>query len=351
LRYEYRPRLEVPVQFEPGSYLLNVYRGDEEDSADDEPRQKPDVVATLIVAAIAIALSLTVSAWFLLLLLATFFFVPASAHGLRVSAPTDELLDALSEEADAERLKALVIGAWQTENDLSAEPVVERLIRYADCFPELEALFIGDITWEECEISWIAQTDLASLADGFPNLRILGARGGDGLRFEGLDHPSLEHLVVQTGGMWTPTIEDLAAARLPQLRELELWLGDPNYGFEATVDDLRPLWQSDTFPNLEMLALRNAPIADEIAAALAQTPGAVARLARLDLSMGTLTDEGAEALLDNPEVAELDSLDVHHHYLSDEWIERLQSLEVDVDTSDARGTPFSDLERYVAVSE
>ncbi len=31
LRYEYRPRLEVPVQFEPGSYLLNIYRGEEGD--------------------------------------------------------------------------------------------------------------------------------------------------------------------------------------------------------------------------------------------------------------------------------------------------------------------------------
>lgn len=74
----------------------------------------------------------------------------------------------------------------------------------------------------------------------------------------------------------------------------------------------------------------------------------------LDLSMGTLTDEGAKALFENPKIKNLDKLDVHFHYLSDEWVEKLRGLPIDVDVADQQeGDSYGDDEiyRYVAVSE
>jgi hypothetical protein len=251
-------------------------------------------------------------------------------------------------------VQALVIGPWFTADLISSEAVVEELIAGADKLTGLRALFLGDVVGEECEISWIEQCDLADLLGAYPNLETLVVRGANGLRFEGLRHDKLRKLVVQSGGLGPQTIADIVSAELPSLEHVELWLGDENYGFESSVEELWPLWQLDKFEALSTLALRNCTIADEVAEALAVEPEAVARLERLDLSLGALTDLGAAALFNNPGVLQLDALDVHHHYLSDDWVEKLQSMPIEVDASDAQG--YADPEdeedyRYVAVSE
>ena len=43
----------------------------------------------------------------------------------------------------------------------------------ADRLPALEALFLGDITFEQQEISWIQQSDISPLFLAFPRLRVL----------------------------------------------------------------------------------------------------------------------------------------------------------------------------------
>jgi hypothetical protein len=69
----------------------------------------------------------------------------------------------------------------------------------------------------------------------------------------------------------------------------------------------------------------------------------------LDLSMGTLTDAGAEALFSNPKIKHLDKLDLHFHYLSNQWMENLATLPVEIDLSDQQED--DDGYRYTAVSE
>ena len=73
----------------------------------------------------------------------------------------------------------------------------------------------------------------------------------------------------------------------------------------------------------------------------------------LDLSLGTLTDEGAAALLASPSIARLERLDVHHHFCSEEMTAKLQALGVGVDDS-GREKPDvygDEAWRYVAVGE
>jgi hypothetical protein len=62
-------------------------------------------------------------------------------------------------------------------------------------------------------------------------------------------------------------------------------------------------------PRLRHLALCNSVIGDEIAAAAAAAP-VVARLEVLGLSMGTLGDAGAEALLGGQPLTHLTKLDL-----------------------------------------
>ena len=87
-----------------------------------------------------------------------------------------------------------------------------------------------------------------------------------------------------------------------------------------------------------------------MAAAGAAAP-VVARLAELDLSMGILSDVGAEALLAGQPLTHLRRLNLAHHYLSPAMAERLvaELPGVDVDVSDEQED--DDGERYVAVAE
>ncbi|MEU8760445.1 leucine-rich repeat domain-containing protein, partial [Streptomyces sp. NPDC048659] len=108
---------------------------------------------------------------------------------------------------------------------------------------------------------------------------------------------------------------------------------------------------------LRSLGLRNSHIQDAVAAAVAGAP-VVARLEELDLSMGVLGDQGAEALLAGQPLTHLRRLGLSHHYISPEVAERLTAAlaphGVVVDLDDAQ-TPEDDgdgeLYRYVAVAE
>jgi len=75
------------------------------------------------------------------------------------------------------------------------------------------------------------------------------------------------------------------------------------------------------------------------------------RLRVLDLSLGTLCDNGAAALLASPGIKNLEFLDLHHHYCSDEMVSKLETLGIKVDASEQEDPEEYDGDRYVAVAE
>jgi hypothetical protein len=219
--------------------------------------------------------------------------------------------------------------------------------------PSLRNLFFGDIISEECEISWIRQSDLSPLLGAYQELEHLTVRGGENLAFGSPSHDKLKELVIQTGGLQPSVIHEIASARLPALEDLELWLGEPNYGGDATVEDLAPLLRAGSiFPKLKYLGLKDSVIADEIAGVVATAP-ILGQLEVLDLSMGILGDVGARALLASPAIRKLKKLDLHHHYISDAVAKEFKKLGIEVDLSDAEspdGSADPD-DRYIAVAE
>ncbi|CAL9372553.1 hypothetical protein SUDANB145_00901 [Streptomyces sp. enrichment culture] len=225
-----------------------------------------------------------------------------------------------------------------------------------DRLTSLEALFLGDVEMEESEVSWIEQSDLGPVLRAYPGLRELGVRGSNGLEFPALRHEGLRTLRFEAGGLPAEVVRGVAASDLPNLDCLELWLGVEDYGCDVTVADLRPLLDGDRLPALRHLGLQNSLFQDEIAAAVAQAP-VVARLDSLRLSMGSLGDEGAEALLRGQPLTRLRYLDLHHHYLSDAMMLRvwdaLEPAGVRVDLSGRQEEDDWDGEpvRYTAVAE
>src|SRR5450830_471272 len=69
----------------------------------------------------------------------------------------DELIASFLGKADKPALTALIIGMWGDPYESGADEVMAALIARAAELPKLRALFIGDMTYEECEISWIVQ--------------------------------------------------------------------------------------------------------------------------------------------------------------------------------------------------
>jgi hypothetical protein len=154
-----------------------------------------------------------------------------------------DLFVTLLDHPDIAALEGLVVGAWgeMFEQNGEAARVVEALVAARDRLPSLRAIFFGDVISEECEISWMQNTDMSPLFSAYPQLEHFGVRGTSGLTFGALQHQRLRSLIVQSGGLDTEIVRAIAAADLPALEHLELWLGTDEYGGDATVDDLEPL--------------------------------------------------------------------------------------------------------------
>jgi len=277
-------------------------------------------------------------------------------------ADLDEVFQNFLERVDTSRVEALIVGAWD-ESAYEGSPV-DLVVAAAARFPNLRALFWGDILREQSDVAYIQHPPLTRLLEAFPNLTELWVRGRseDSLvpLVEPTKHERLNTLVFESGGLPAATIRAIGECDFPELTHLEFYFGMPHYGGDATPEDVAWLLAGDRFPKLRRLGLRDSILQDDLAAAVAHAP-VVAQLEVLDLSLGTLGDEGAAALLAGQPLHHLRKLDLHHHYVSDKVVERLQAAwpGVEVDTSEqddgrtwrqAFGSPPRE-DRYIAVSE
>lgn len=260
----------------------------------------------------------------------------------------DELVDALLADPKLPQLEALSIGYWG-QSDIST--TAAKLVANKDKLAALKALFVGDADYDETEISWIEQGDLGPLLGALPGLELLKTRGGNDLGFsQAQTHPSLKTLVVETGGMSGGVLRQLGAWKLPALEHLELWTGSDEYGWDGDVGDAAKILSGENLPKLKFLGLMNSMIADDFAQAVVASP-LIKRIETLDLSMGTLGDVGAEALLGSADAKAI-NVNLDHNYISAAVGARfaaegftkltLGSNELDPDYPD---------ERYVSVGE
>ncbi len=181
--------------------------------------------------------------------------------------------------------------------------------------------------WDPFEIGFVAE-DLV-----FPLVETLTVTGG-GIGFDKLSHPQLKNLKLETGGLPAKAVQAVAAADLPQLLKLDLWLGTDDYGGSGNVAMLQPIF-CKVLPQLEILGLKNADFQNEIAKGMT-TSTILGRIRSLDMSMGTMTDQGAKDILDHADkFKHLTSLDLSENFISDDLCKQLSTAFGDiVDTSD-----------------
>jgi hypothetical protein len=257
-----------------------------------------------------------------------------------------ELLAEFLSQVDPSELEALVIGPWSEAAEDSPDGYLQSLAEQR--LPQLRALFVGDMTFEDCEISWIQQSDYTALIDAYPRLEVLRVRGGTGLSLPRTQYGNLRELAVETGGLPRSVMQQIMKSTFPQLVRLELWLGSDDYGFDGNLQTCKDLLDSVRPERLTYLGLRDSQIADEIAVYLAGQEW-LGRLHTLDLSMGTLGDQGAEALCASRYIEGLKVLDLRHHYITPSVIEKLERLPLTlvIDEPQREG----DYGRYVQVGE
>ncbi|QDH71315.1 STM4015 family protein [Marilutibacter alkalisoli] len=259
-----------------------------------------------------------------------------------------ELLAHLFSRVAPGTIEALVIGPWSEAHDKAPSGYLDGLIARRDELSALRALFVGDMTYEDCEVSWIIQGAYNPLLAAFPQLESLRIRGSSSLELQPFEHASLQELAIECGGLPSAIVGAIAESELPALRQLELWLGDDNYGYDGDLATYQRLLAAIRPERLEYLGLRNAGNSDELAAWLATQPW-LGSLKVLDLSLGTIGDAGAQALFESPHLGTIERIDLSHHYISPEWQQKLQSLPCTVLLD--RLEEEDEGERYVAVSE
>jgi hypothetical protein len=265
-----------------------------------------------------------------------------------------EKVTELSNDPNAGKLEALVIGMWNEPYDESSSSIVDALVEAKNRFTNLKALFIGDMSGEDCEISWIIQSDISPILRAYPNLEILQVRGGTHLAFNPpVRHDNLKALVVETGGLSRVTVDEICSMNLPALQHLEIWFGSSNYGGDAWIENVKPILEDLIFPNLNYLGLCNSEFSDEIAHAVVYSP-LLDSLSILDLSMGTLGNDAAQVLLDCPKINNLDTLILDDNFLSQETVEKFSKLELEVFSEEQKEEESEDYYingRYCSVAE
>lgn len=247
----------------------------------------------------------------------------------------ETLLEEIMQDVEFSGLDEIVIGCWGETWEDSAQPLIDGMIEHKDRFSHIKSLFIGDMDFEECEVSWIIQSDYSKLWDAMPQLEKLVIKGSTDLELGTIKHSNLRHLEIICGGLGKDIFQQLQKAMLPNLETLLLYIGIEDYGFDGDISTIKDLLAKSDFPKLTYLGLTDSEIQDDVVQAVLESKY-MTQITALDLSMGTLTDKGGQLLLDKlPGFSNIKELNLEYHYLSDDMMDKLEALEgIEVNVDD-----------------
>lgn len=236
----------------------------------------------------------------------------------------DTMLKSFLEDPNAAQIEELIIGAWFNEDsEEEPDPYYQLIIDAKDKLPKLKHIFLGDITYEENEMSWINQGDIRAFCKTFPDLESLRVRGG-GAVVSDMSNANLKSFALETGGMSGSVLKAVLAADFPKLEHLELWLGVEDYGWDGKVSDFADLFAGNLFPNLRSLGICNAADVAQVANAMKDAP-ILDRIEVLDFSGGINDDKLGQILLANPKLTSLTSLNLRRNFFSDDMAGKLEA--------------------------
>lgn len=244
------------------------------------------------------------------------------------------MIQEILEDPEFPQVTDLVIGCWGSPYEEDCQDILDGIVKHRERFSHVEKLFVGDMDYEECEVSWIVQGNYQALWKAMPQLKELTIKGSTDLVLGDVNHDNLESLTIICGGLPESVMESIRDAKLPNLRKLVLYIGIENYGFDGDADSVKALLEQSDFPKLEYLGIEDSEIQDELTEVILNSKY-MKQIHTLDLANGTLTDKGGKLLLERlPEYPNIKNLDVHYHYMSENMVEELETLPVELDASE-----------------
>ncbi|MBX3159254.1 MAG: WGR domain-containing protein [Deltaproteobacteria bacterium] len=216
--------------------------------------------------------------------------------------------------------------------------------------PTVRRLTFGD---NVDQISWHRTGKLGKLWKAVPNLRLFEIETGHFDVGKDMNAPALEKAVFITGGLSKACGKNIAAAAMPSIEHLEIYYGSEDYGGSCTVKEVEPLLARTDLRRLRYLGLKNSMFANDIARALYGAK-VLSTVKTLDLSLGTMTDEGAEALVAAKDsLKHLDCLDLTRNYLTKKGIALVKNLckKVIVAGQEQADDDGEDTYYYVSIAE
>ena len=237
------------------------------------------------------------------------------------------LIEEITEDSEFNELEEIVIGPWgEMWDEEDAQPIVEFIADNPEKFSHIKSLFVGDMDFEDCEVSWIMQADYTRLWDAMPQLEKFTVKGSMDLTLGLKSHENLKSLEIICGGLPADVIKEVQNAKLPNLETLILYIGVDSYGFDGDIDTIKNLIEKSDFPKLKYLGIVDSEMQDEVTEVLLNCKY-IGQISTLDLSKGTLTDKGGELLLNEIKLrTNITKLDLGFHFMSDEMMDKLKSM-------------------------
>ena len=250
------------------------------------------------------------------------------------------------EDPKLPELEEIIVGCWGESWDNDAQAILDGIVEHKDKFSHIKSLFIGDMEYDECEVSWIEQGDYSKLWEALPQLESLTIKGSMKLILGEIKHQNLKSLQIICGGLPSSILAAIGEAELPELRNLLLYIGVEDYGFDGDVSDIESMLSKSNFSKLEVLGIMDSEIQDEITEVVVKSKY-IDQIKALDLSMGSLSDMGGGILLEElPKHKNIEAVNLEYHYMSDEMMEKLQGLAVPVNVEDQQEDDEYDGEFY-----
>lgn len=264
------------------------------------------------------------------------------------------MIEEILADEELAKLNEIIIGCWGESWDNDIQPVIDGIVANKEKFANIEHLYMGDMEFDECEVSWIEQGDYSKLWEAMPQLKTITIKGSQNLELGDIKHDNLYRLEIICGGIPVDVLKSIGGAKLPELKKLSLYIGVEDYGFEGSIDDISDMLEKSDFPNLKYLGILDSEIQDEIAEVVVKSKY-MSQITSLDLSCGTMTDKGGGLLLDAlPTYKNIQEVDLHFHYMSDKMMKKLEALEgveVDVSEQEEEDEYDGDIYRYPMLTE
>ena len=236
------------------------------------------------------------------------------------------MVEDIMKDAEFAQLDEVIIGYWGEAWEEAAQDIIDGIVANKESFSHVKRLFIGNMDYEECEVSWIVQGNYEKLWDAMPQLDALTIKGSTDLSLGTIQHDNLTSLEIICGGLSAEVIRQIKTAKLPNLERLVIYLGVENYGFTGDSALIQELLAEMDFPKLTYLGIVDSEIENEVAQNVLESKY-IKQITSLDLSMGTLTDEGGALLLEQiPAYPNVKELNLEYHFLSDSMMKKLAKM-------------------------